>query len=115
MNKWIPKLRKEEIWEMHKHTVCDILRKKFEIEDKKEGLFNFYEGGWECDGKTEYLKTMYRYSDFDCPKCFDATMPDGCKERFYKWMITRFGNEYLAELISVKTGIELEFIKERIK
>ena len=71
MNRWLHKLTKKEIWQLHHDVICEDSLKKCviskginEVTDETEVECSFYEN-WHDGEKNCYIPTSYTFKDFD--------------------------------------------------
>lgn len=57
-----------------------------------------------------YAETRYEYRSFEPPYCFDILSTDNSdiNERFFRWMIKRFGNQYIRDYFTYHTGVTID-------
>ena len=105
-SKYITKLSKEELLELHRYAVCadtkDIIREDGNSDGDSQEV-TALENWPEEDGMEDYIETEYSYTDFEPPHCYDACggSPEE-RERFYSWMLARFGKDYIKDYLENK-------------
>lgn len=114
--KWLNKLTKEELIELHEYVFGKGLVNDLEVwhdDDNFDSEFisiTVKENGWEGDnGKDETIDTDYELEDFDGYTIIDwaGTGNNNYKIDFRMWMINRFGTEYVDELVKETLGLNL--------
>lgn len=118
MTKWINKLTKKEIWQLHHDVICEDSLKKCdisnginEVTEEAEAECTFYEN-WTCDERNNYIPTPYTFKDFEYTDW--QTTGGGWEDqaKYRTWLAKRFGVPYLAELLQYKTGIKVDVFND---
>ena len=114
--RWIHKLTKKEIWQLHHDVICVDSLKKCEIGKVINKVTNesevnciFYEN-WKDKEKNNYIPTSYTFEDFNFTDW--DTSGGGWKEQaeYRTWLAKRFGVPYLADLLERKAGIKADMV-----
>ena len=116
MNRWLHKLTKKEIWQLHHDVICEDSLKKCEISkmvndvtDETEVECTFYEN-WKDEGKNCYIPTSYTFKDFDYTD-WETSGGDWNDQAEYRtWLAKRFGIPYLADLLEQKAGVKADLV-----
>lgn len=125
--KYLSQLSDEEILNMHKKLFCDDIEDELlKVESENhygEKIYSlvFYEN-WpdeDDDGNEipQYIETLYEYSDFEKPISCDTSEDNSrnTKKLFHKFMINRFGKEYIVDLLSDVADVSSEYIMEKMQ
>lgn len=110
--RWIDKLSKEELLELHKSVVCADTNgiNELYVEDGNYIDIDFNENWHYADGTPSYIPTNYRYYDFDYEDCDTSGEPNNGAYR--TWLAKRFGKEYINDMLRRKLGVDTEALKE---
>jgi hypothetical protein len=116
MNRWLHKLTKKEIWQLHHDVICEDSLKRCviskginEVTDETEVECSFYEN-WEDGKKNCYIPTSYTFKDFDYTD-WEASGGDWNDQAEYRtWLAKRFGVPYLADLLEQKAGVKADLV-----
>lgn len=114
--KWLNKLTKDELIELHEYVFGKGLVNDLEVlnDDNFDSEFisiTVKENGWKGDDdKDETIDTNYELEDFDGYTIIDWA--GSGNDKYYKidfrmWMINRFGTEYVDELVKETLGLNL--------
>lgn len=112
MKKWIIKLSKKDLLQLHNDVICHDTLKKFEankyineVTGEAEVECTFQEN-WESEDGPEYIPTNYTFKDYEY---IDWETSGGDWEdqaKYRTWLAKRFGVPYLIDLLQAKTGIK---------
>ena len=111
--RWIDKLSKAELLELHKSVVCADTNGINELYVERDSNYidiDFNENWPYEDGTPSYIPTNYRYYDFDYEDCDTSGEPNNGAYR--TWMAKRFGKEYINDMLRRKLGVDMEELKE---
>ena len=116
MNRWLHKLTKKEIWQLHHDVICEDSLKKCEISkmvndvtDETEVECTFYEN-WHDGEKDCYIPTPYTFKDFDYTDWETSGGNWNDQAEYRTWLAKRFGVPYLADLLEHKAGVKADLV-----
>jgi len=121
MTKWIIKLTKKEIWQLHHDVICkdslkkcDIYKGVNEVTEEAEAECTFYEN-WTSEDGNDYIPTSYTFKDYEYTD-WDTSGGDWEDQAEHRtWLAKRFGVPYLAELLQYKTGIKVDVFNDILR
>ena len=114
--RWINKLSKAELLELHKFAVCADTNGIDDLYVDRDGNYidhidiDFSENWPYEDGTPRYVPTKYLYYDFDYDDCDTSGEPNNGAYR--TWLAKRFGKEYINDMLRRKLGVDVEALKE---
>lgn len=113
-NRYVQKLKKEDVLNIHRKVVCSDTQ-DVEIEEWYAGIrVTAYENWPEEDGTPAYVPTEYfyfdtRYKDWDTSR--GGLEVNG---KYRQELANIFGKEYLLQLLSTLSGIEVKKLEEML-
>ena len=113
--KWFNKLSDMEILEIHKKALGDNIDvSDIVIERSDEYPFCVVSFERESNNSDVYTKRFYSYSDFNVFPFNDPELIKANKMKpiYIKYMIDKFGIDYLVDLMAYKVGLEKSYIEK---
>ena len=118
MNRWLHKLTKKEILQLHNDVICDDCLKKCDIykgvnsvTDETEVECTFYED-WGMGDEKDYIPTSYTFKDYEFIDWETSGGGWNDQAEYRTWLAKRFGIPYIADLLEQKAGIKAGLVME---
>ena len=112
MKKWINKLSKKDLLQLHNDVICEDTLKEFEfdksinkITDEAEVECTFMEN-WNSEDEPEYIPTNYTFKDYEYIDWETSGGDWDDQAKYRTWLAKHFGIPYIIDLLEAKTGIK---------
>lgn len=113
--KWFNKLSNDEVLEVHKKALGDNIDvSNIVIEQWGDCPFCVTSLERENDNPDVYTKRQYSYSDFNVFPFNDPELikANAMRPVYIKYMIDKFGIDYLVDLMTYQSGVEKSYIEK---